>query len=282
MMNFFRNFFKKAKPVEKSKNRYLHAANIRALIEKKDIAGTISRKAILDLLEGNRALTGLFDAFSQELRNSVRTLDLRGVTLTKEHMRTIATLFPHISTLSLGAIPGSCELFVFTDLRHLEFTCADLDDSSFQLFGRLESLELSGNPKIVGSEFKHLPATLTELSIDGSPIHDDHIVQLQHLTKLERLTLSKNRLTGRFFDHLPPTLIELTVTESALDDSACTRLAHLKELKRLDLSHNPSIEGSTFSSLPHSLNELIAHGCPLQTESIATLKAHRRELHIFP
>ncbi|HEV3162965.1 MAG TPA: hypothetical protein VGZ22_02910, partial [Isosphaeraceae bacterium] len=76
--------------------------------------------------------------------------------------------------------------------------------------------------------------TLTRISLDGSALHDDDLVQVSRLAGLQRLYLNGTPVTSAGLAHLRglPQLRVLELSETSVGD---TGLAHLRDLKRVEV-----------------------------------------------
>jgi hypothetical protein len=129
---------------------------------------------------------------------------------------------------------------------------------------------------VTGEGLSHLPSTLPRLWLDGSPITDEGLRHLRHMTALVSLSLDKTQISNAGLEHLHslPMLTTLSLRGTRIGDSGLETLCALTSIERLNLSQTRVTDAGLvyLKDLP-SLNFLSLAGTQLTDESVVHLKA---------
>lgn len=193
---------------------------------------------------GLRIDSPAIDAIADYFPN-LQTLDLSYTIITKEGARALQRCRKLQDLNLLECQIGDEEVAELQGCTAL--TTLTLDEANV---GALSRNEREFAPRITGSTFDTLPASLQVLSCAGSALTDGGVAKLRHLKKLRELDIAyAYHVTGSTFSELSPTIEVLNCSHCRLTDKAIENLAHLQKLTHLYLSSNGGLTDRAVAAL---------------------------------
>jgi hypothetical protein len=168
-----------------------------------------------------------------------------------------------------------------SDLPSLQFLYLEtppVSDADLKPLGQLRGLRQVRLTftAVTGEGLSHLPPTLSRLWLDGSPITDEGLRHLQHMTVLVSLSLNETQISDTGLEHLHslPMLSMLSLRDTRIGDSGLETLSNLSSIERLDLSQTRITDAGLgrLRNLP-SLHYLSLAGTHLTNDVVGHLKA---------
>jgi len=155
-----------------------------------------------------------------------------------------------------------------TDLFILKLFNCPLQDNDMASIARLQSLRrlsIESADKLSGRTFSSLPESLRELRVDNcKSLNETFFPHLQHLVRLQFLSLQGMRFSGEQLDKLPSNISRLSLRKvTGLKAKNLQKLERLPHLIILQID-GAKLKAHEFRFLPSQLEELSIgnHGAP--------------------